>query len=190
MNPLRRIQYNSPVVLTFALLSLAVFGLSLLTQGRSDLLLFCVYRSPLTDPLTYPRFFLHVLGHSSWEHYTGNILLMLVVGPPLEEKYGSRSLLAAIAVTAFVTGLAQWILFPSTGVLGASGIVFMMILLSSMGGMKNGRVPLTMLLVAVFYLGNELHTALTVADNVSQLSHVLGGLCGAALGFVLARDRR
>ena len=47
-----RVQYNAPVVLTFAFLSLAVLALDRLTGGVSTLRLFCVYRAPLTDPLT------------------------------------------------------------------------------------------------------------------------------------------
>ena len=53
------ILYNSPVILTFALLSLLALGLGKLTDGWTTQNLFCVYRSPLTDWLTYPRFFLH-----------------------------------------------------------------------------------------------------------------------------------
>ena len=189
MKLFRRIQYNSPVVLTFAILSFAALVLGWLTGGWTTTHLFCVYRSSLLDPLTYVRAFLHVLGHSGWDHYINNILLMLVIGPQLEEKYGSRSLLTAILVTAFVTGLAQWLLFPGTGVLGASGIVFMMILLASMGGMREGKIPLTLILVAVFYIGNEARTALTETDNVSQLSHIIVGVCGGLLGFFLDRRR-
>ena len=57
------ILYNSPVILTFALLSLLALGLGKLTDGWTTQNLFCVYRASLTDWLTYPRFFLHVLGH-------------------------------------------------------------------------------------------------------------------------------
>ena len=187
MNPFRRIQYNSPVVLNFALLSLLALGLGILTNGWTTAKLFCVYRSSLSDVLTYPRFFLHVLGHSGWAHYSGNMLLMLVIGPQLEDRYGSRTLLICIAVTAFVTGLVQWLLFPGTALMGASGIVFMMILMASMGGGKTGGIPLTLILVALFYIGGEITTALTAADNISQLSHVIGGICGAVLGFALLK---
>ena len=183
MNPFRKIQYNSPLVLNFALLSLLALLLGRLTGGRATAKLFCVYRSPLTDPLTYPRFFLHVLGHSGWAHYSGNILLMLVIGPQLEERYGSRPPLTAMAVTAFVTGLVQYIFFPGTALMGASGIVFMMILMASMGGGRGGGIPLTLILVALFYLGGELADSLTRADDISQLSHIIGGVCGAVFGF-------
>ena len=187
MNPFRRIQYNAPVVLNFAFLSILTLLLDRLTNGWTTSRLFCVYRSSLADVLTYPRFFLHVLGHSGWAHYSGNILLMLVIGPQLEDRYGSRSMMICIAVTAFVTGVVQWLLFPGTALMGASGIVFMMILMASMGGGRSGGIPLTLILVALFYLGGEISTALSVADNISQLSHVVGGVCGAALGFAMQR---
>ena len=187
MNPFRRIQYNSPVVLNFALLSLLALLLGIVTGGWTTSHLFCVYRSSLSDVLTYPRFFLHVLGHSGWAHYSGNIMLMLVVGPQLEERYGSQPLLYAIAITAFLTGLIQFVFFPGTALMGASGIVFMMILLASMGGGKSGGIPLTLILVALFYIGGEITAAVTAADNISQLSHVIGGICGAIIGFRLQK---
>ena len=139
------IRFNAPVVLSFAIISLLVLVLDSVTGGASTARLFCVYRAPLTDPLTYVRFFTHVLGHSGYSHYMGNMLLLLLVGPGLEEKYGSRNLLATIAVTAFATGLVQFLLFPHSALLGASGVVFMMIVLSSFTEMKKGGIPLTML---------------------------------------------
>lgn len=68
-----KIQYNSPVVLSFALLSLAALILNTLTGGWTTVKLFSVYRSSAADFLTYPRFILHVLGHSSYSHYIGNM---------------------------------------------------------------------------------------------------------------------
>ncbi len=182
-----RIQYNAPVVLTFSLLSLAALLLGMATGEQSTWLLFCVYRSPLTDPLTYVRLFGHVLGHAGYGHFISNIMLLLVVGPPLEAKYGSRRLLVCIAITALVSGLVQVFLFPGAALLGASGIVFMMIVLSSLAGMREGAIPLTLILVVVLYLGGEVVDAVAAQDSVSQLTHIVGGLCGAALGFAMSR---
>ena len=186
MKILRRIHYNSPVVLTFALLSLAVLVCGKLTGGQSTAKLFSVYYSPLADTLTYPRFFLHILGHSGYEHYIGNMLLLLVVGPPLEEKYGSKSLLMAIMITAFMSGSIQWAMFPRQGLLGASGIVFMMIVMSSLAGMRDRSIPLTLILVAVLYLGREVLDGVFNRDNISQITHIIGGICGAAIGYALS----
>ena len=184
------IRFNAPVVLSFAIISLLVLVLDSVTGGASTARLFCVYRAPLTDPLTYVRFFTHVLGHSGYSHYMGNMLLLLLVGPPLEEKYGSRTLLLTIAVTALVTGLAQFIFFPQTALLGASGVVFMMIVLSSFTEMKKGGIPITLILVVVFYLGGELVDGLKNTDNISQLTHIVGGVCGMVFGFTLRSRKR
>ena len=190
MRLLRRFQYNSPVILTFALVSLLVLWLNDLTGGRTNALLFSVYRSSWKNPLTYLRFFGHVLGHSSWSHYTGNILMMLVVGPMLEEKYGSINLLEMIVLTALVSGIMHVALFPGAALLGASGIVYMLILLSSLASMKQNCIPLTLILVAAIYLGGEVVNGLTVSDNISQLTHIVGGVCGAIFGMALNSGSR
>jgi membrane associated rhomboid family serine protease len=188
MKYLKKIQYNSPVVLTFALVSLAVLLLGMLTGGVSTDLLFCVYRCPLTDPLGYLRLFGHVLGHVDLEHYMGNMMLFLLLGPMVEEKYGSKPLAVMLVLTALITGLVH-ILCSNTVLLGASGLVFMLIVLSSMVRFQNGRVPLTMILVVVLYLGQEVYDGIMIADGVSQLTHVLGGVCGGVFGWILNTQR-
>ncbi|MCD8368150.1 MAG: rhomboid family intramembrane serine protease [Clostridiales bacterium] len=180
---LKRIRYNSPVVLTFALLSLGALLLSFLTDGVSTGLVFSVYRSSPTDPLTYVRLFCHVLGHSGWEHYISNMTYILLLGPMLEEKYGSRPLLLMICVTALTTGLVFIALFPGQALLGASGVVFMMIVLSSLSSFGQGEIPLTLILVVVLFLGQEIVSGITTADNISQLTHVVGGLVGGLMGL-------
>ena len=74
------------------------------TAGWTTSHLFCVYRSSLKDPLFYLRLFGHVLGHADLDHFLNNMLLFLVIGPPMEEKYGSIPLLKAIILTALVSG--------------------------------------------------------------------------------------
>ena len=61
--------------------------LGFFTQDKSTILLFSVYRAPLTNPLTYLRMFTHVLGHADLAHYMGNFTIILLVGPMLDEKY-------------------------------------------------------------------------------------------------------
>ena len=69
-----QLQYNSPVILNFTLLSLAVLALNFLTNGLTNQLFFSVYRGSLTDPLFYFRLVGHVLGHADWDHFLGNML--------------------------------------------------------------------------------------------------------------------
>ena len=186
-NPLLRLQYNSPVILTFALFSTIVLILSSITDGRSNTFLFMVYRSSFTDPLAYVRVFTHAIGHANLDHFLNNFLMILLVGPMLEEKYGSKSLVIMIIITAFVTGIVH--LITSTGaMLGASGIVFMLILLSSFTNIQKGRIPLTLILALALFIGREIISSVTTDTNIAHLAHIIGGICGASFGFLLNKS--
>lgn len=184
---MRKLQYNSPVILSFFVISLCSLLLGYLTKSWTTQVFFSVYRASLADPLTYVRFFGHIFGHANLEHFLGNMLLLLVVGPPLEEKYGSSTLLIGILITAVISGILQYIFFPHTALLGASGIVFMLIMLSSLSGMKEGKIPVTLILVAILYLGRELYEMIFVQDSVANFMHIVGGACGTLFGFGIAK---
>lgn len=184
-----RITFNSPVILGFALLSGIALALGFITGDLITQMFFTTYPSSWLNPLTYLRLFTHVLGHANLSHYLNNMLLFILIGPMLEEKYGSTRLLFVIAATAFITALINNIFF-STGLLGASGVVFAFIILASMTSFREGEIPLTFLLVLVLYLGKEVFNGLFTADNISQMAHLIGGACGGIAGFVFARERQ
>ena len=179
-----RIKYNSPAILTYALISVVVLVLSeyLFPPTRGLFTVSGSYGS-LLNPLNFFRLFSHIAGHGSWSHLLGNFTFILLLGPMLEERYGSGKLILMILLTGAVTGLLNIILF-SSGLLGASGIVFMLIILSSISNAKSGEIPLTFILVAALYIGTELLNSLRL-DNISQFAHILGGICGALFGFSL-----
>lgn len=185
-----RITYNSPAALTFSLLCLIATSLGILTHGRATQLFFMTYRSSLLNPMTYLRLFTHVLGHANWAHFMGNVSYILLLGPMLEEKYGSRCLVLCILVTALMTGAANTILFPNVALCGASGVVFAFILLASFTSFRDGTIPLTFVLVALIFVGQQVADGLFARDNISNLSHILGGIVGGGLGFALNRRDR
>ena len=174
-----RLSFNSPVILGFTLACFIVLILDKVTGSASTLALFSVYRSSLASPLTYIRFFGHVLGHASWDHFFGNIMMLLVVGPLLEEKYGSANILFVILATALVTGVINFIFFPHVQLLGASGVVFAFILLASLTSIEEEKIPLTFILVALIYIGQQVYDGIFIRDNVSNLTHILGGIVGS-----------
>ena len=184
-----RLSFNSPVILGFTLACFIVLILDKVTGSASTLALFSVYRSSLASPLTYIRFFGHVLGHASWDHFFGNIMMLLVVGPLLEEKYGSSNILFVILATALVTGVINFIFFPHVQLLGASGVVFAFILLASFTSIEDGKIPLTFILVALIYIGQQVYDGLFIRDNVSNLTHILGGIVGSSLGYVMNKNK-
>lgn len=187
-NMKKLIRYNSPVVLSFTFISGIVLLIHYLTGGKSSTLLFSVYKGSMLDPFFYVRLFGHVLGHIDMEHYANNMLLFLLVGPMLEEKYGSLNLLYIILIVAFITGVVH-IIFFDTMLLGASGIVFAFILLASVTG-ENEGVPLTLIIAAIIYIGEQIFQGIAMQDNISQFTHIVGGILGAGIGMALRPKKK
>lgn len=179
-----RLSFNAPAVLTFTGLCVLVHVISLLTRGASTRLLFSVYRSSLLDPLTWVRCFTHALGHAGWDHLLGNLMYILILGPMIEEKYGTGRTVLVMAAAAGITGAVTMFFFPGIILLGASGIVFAFILMSSITVREDRTIPVTFILVAVLYLGQQVWQGLFRQDNISQMAHIIGGAVGTVLGFL------
>lgn len=177
-----KLTFNSPVVLIFSFVCAAVFLLGQIGIGKDLFLLYPQW--DMSNPVWYVRIWSHSLGHASTEHLMGNMALFLLLGPIVEEKYGSKNLLIMIFTTAIVTGIIQ-IMFFNVGLLGASGVVFMLILLVSLVNFKNKEIPLTFILIVVIYIGKELMGTFS-EDNISHSTHIIGGIVGAVFGFALA----
>ena len=182
------IDINAPFILGMGALSLAALIVDMLTNVEM-VRLFAAYRTSIADPMQYPRLFTHVLVHADLGHYVGNFMMILAIGPMVEEKYGSGRLCLMTAITALITGLVIVLFFPLTAVVGASGIVFMMILLASFTNIRQGKLPITVPLVAVLYIGNEILQGLFTVSNISRISHIVGGLCGAIFGVIFHTRR-
>jgi len=186
-----KIKYNAPTVLTFTLLSAFILLLSRTFFPNLCEYLFMVPGKGHFNILNLRNditLFTHVLGHANWGHLIGNFTLILVVGPMLEENYGSFELFIMIVITAFVTGVLN-VIFFSSALMGASGVVFMMILLSSFTNFSKGEIPLTFILVLILYMGVQLLESIK-SDNISQFAHIVGGLCGSFFGFLRQSERK
>lgn len=196
-----KIQYNSPVVLTYTLICVTVTFIDWMTNSNFASLkgqqfsntvtgsLFTLYPQSMSfsNPLSYFRVFSHAMGHGGWGHLVGNFSFILLIGPILEERYKSYPLLIMILLTATLTGILQTLFFKS-GLLGASGVVFMMILLVSFTNFQSGKIPLTFILIAILYLGKEIFNAVNpslATQGISQFAHIIGGLCGGLFGYII-----
>jgi membrane associated rhomboid family serine protease len=179
-----KIKYNAPTILTYALICAIVMVLTttllpglaqrwFMVPGRG-------YFSP-SSLQHWVSLLTHAAGHKDWSHLVSNFSIILLIGPLLEENYGSFALLTMIAITAVVTGILN-VLFFTTSLMGASGVVFMMILLASFTNFRRGEIPLTFILVLILYLGNQLFQSFN-ADNISYFAHIAGGFCGSLFGF-------
>ena len=158
-----RISYNSPVILTFCIFCTLILLFDKVFFAKLNIVqsVFTVAghgSNPdsfnFKSLFDYFKLFTHVLGHASWNHLVGNLTFILLIGPLLEERYGSPMLLLMICVTALVTGVLNACLIP-TPLLGASGIAFMLIILSSFTSISKNEIPLSFILVFILFLGSE-----------------------------------
>lgn len=181
-----KIYFNAPITLTFVFICFFALFLQMITNGQSTLLLFSTYASSPLDPLTYVRLIGHIFGHADYNHLFSNMTYILLLGPMLEEKYHNR-LLVVILSTAIVTGLCNNLFQPNVRLLGASGVVFAFIILASITGKDRG-IPITLILVAILWIGGEVSSMFTVSDSISHITHIIGGLVGGVIGLVFKNN--
>lgn len=107
-----------------------------------------------------------------------SLLLSAIV---LLELSAWTTLSHAVSLTGLLTALVHIIFWDHT-LIGASGIVFMMIVLSSLVDLKGKEIPLTFILVVLLFIGQEVRGSFA-DDQVSQFAHITGGVLGAIFGF-------
>ena len=178
-----KITFNSPLILTFSFICLIIYILT----GYLGLFENSFVLTPNFDNtsfLSYFKLFSHTLGHQSIDHLIGNLSFILLIGPVIEKQYGAKLLFIMMLTTGLLTAILHLLLFDS-GLLGASGIVFMLIILTSMVNIKNKEIPITFILIVIVFIGKEVIGSFNT-DNISHSSHIIGGVVGAFFGFSLA----
>ncbi len=187
------ISYNAPVTLTYALICAFILLInSLVIKARPDSggfvpLIFSVSGTPFAwnNALSYIRLFTHIFGHTDWNHFIGNFSFIILLGPLMEERYGSKILALMFGVTAFVTGVINSCFIPYP-LMGGSGIVFMLIVLSSISSLEKKKIPLSFVCVILIYFGREIYNGVVLhSSNISVVAHIAGGLCGSFFGFMI-----
>ena len=87
-------------------------------------------------------------------------------------------------ITSLIIGIINR-LFSKNRILGASGIAYMLIVLCSFVNIEDGKIPLTLVLILLFFVVDEIINLLRrKKDGVSHLGHVTGAICGLILGIL------
>lgn len=177
-----KITFNSPLILSFSFISIIVYILTAYIGLFQD---WFVLQPDMGNDgfLSYFRLISYAFGHINLSHLVGNLSIILLVGPLVEERYGELKLAVMIGATVISTAVLHMMFFE-TGLLGASGVAFMLIILTSMADIKNKEIPLTFILVVLIYFGGEIIGSFS-SDNVSHFAHIIGGAFGALFGFIL-----
>lgn len=187
-NFLRKLTVNAPVLLLFCLICIMIHFVSYFYYLGNILGIHDTWNT--FRPLQYTSLVTHIFAHSDFGHLRGNLTHLLLVGPSVEHTFGSKNLLTIIFAVAISSAFAHIMLGGyNTHQLGASGVVFACILLNSLSSAKHGKIPVSFLLTSLLYLGEEFVKFVFPKGHVSHHAHLVGGLVGAAAGFVILKRR-
>ena len=204
-----RFLYDSPVSLSIVIASLLIFILdSLAFKGSLIQAAFTCHGNSASDipfnfssPVEYIRLITYALGNYSWESLLISSIFILLLGPLMEERYGSVMLAVMMAISTFVAGVLNACLIPQD-LKGQSAIVFMLILLSVLTTLEKKEIPLSWILLFVTYLAQQMHfaamnftTGTRLSDfafisfmqkNVGTFTLLAAGITGTLFGFLVA----
>lgn len=185
MNYLEYFSINSIVILLFFFIALIAIIIDKITHGASNDAFFKLRRGSPMNIMTYVRLLTYPLGHSGWAHFAGNFSYILLIGPLLEEKYGSIELLILMILTTLIIGLFH-LLTSKDAALGASGIVYMMIVLASFVNIQAGKIPITLILILLIHVISEFEPLIIQKknDNTNHVAHLIGAFTGILYGIM------
>lgn len=182
--------FDSPVTISFSLLSVLLFVLNCLAfKGTLDVK---ILSSPTTSagPIpfmatqisSYLRLFLYAFGSQNFVGLLSNLLFLLMLGPVMEERYGSLVIGIMMAVSVLFSGVLNTC-FCETSLQGCMPIIFMMIFLNSFMSFSKKKIPVSFLVIFVFYIAREVFGK-TFSEIVGLIICITGGLCGSLFAFL------
>ena len=191
-----RITYNAPVVLTFCIIATVIFFLGkycfeglieafFVVRGKGSSQIPDAFS--FTNPLDYFRLLFHVFGHTDFIHLSGNLCFLLLLGPVLEQKYGSVKILLMMIITSLVSVFFN-ASFLANPISSESDIIFMMILLVSYTSINKTEIPLSFILIFILYVGKEFYAE--DGTNIATVAHIAGGICGSLFAFIFSPDKK
>lgn len=140
--------------------------------------------SSLLLPWTWLKLVTWPFIHADTGHLLTNLMMFLLLSPRLEKAQGCVEYIFCLLATSVLIGLGHLTFGQAnTALIGASGWVFMLILLSTFVGGEPGTIAIPTLIVAALYGWQEVRAAF--GDNqISQFAHLLGGACGLVFGLL------
>jgi GlpG protein len=175
-----RVTVNAPFSILFSIAAIALYFL-FQADGTIPRMLTLHGDFDFTDWQWYVSLVGYTMGHASIPHLIGNISIILLVGPFVEKRWGTKRVALMVSLTGLLTALVH-IIFWDHRLIGASGVVFMMIVLSSLVDLKGKEIPLTFILIVLLFIGQEIRGSFA-DDQVSQFAHITGGVLGGIFGF-------
>lgn len=182
--------FDAPVTLVFVLISLILSLLNLFVFKGS--LTKQILASPTnlsgslpflpSSIMSYFRLFSYVFGAKSISVLISNLILVLILGPAMEERYGSVVIGIMMIVSSIFSGVLN-ACFASESLEGSISIIFMFIFLNSFMSFSKKKVPVSFVAVFVLFVLSECLNK-NFNEIIGTLIAISGGLCGSLFAFL------
>lgn len=139
--------------------------------------------------------------HADILHLIGNMLILYLLGLPLEERIGSKNWMIIYFTTGIVATLCFWLLHMDSRshLLGASGAIFgiggaFLILYPRdkipmlIGPLFTTRAPIW-LAVGVMFVLESILVVSAIEDGIAHIAHVGGIICGIVIAPIIVKVR-
>ena len=176
--------YDSYVTLGYFFLCFFIFLLNFITKDQVTKFL-KIRRGSIFNPMNYVRLFTSGLCHTNFQHFKNNFVFILLLGPILEERYGSIVLLEMILITTVASSVFHLFFYESSAI-GASDVVYMMVVLCGITCAPDHLIPVTFVFLCLFFVLSEVIGMFfhKKKDNTGYDGHVIGAICGFLFGYV------
>ena len=191
-----KFSYDAPVTITFSLVCIIVFLLDkFVFKNYLGTNILCsptaasgVLPFNFGEVLSYPRLILYVFSSTSVSLLLTNLIFIILLGPSMEERYGSVVIGIMIAVSSLFSGVLT-ACFCKESLTGSAPIVFMMIFLSAFMSFSKKKLPMSFIMIIGMFIAVEI---LNKGANgvVGVLINMAGGLCGSLFAFLTSPKAR
>lgn len=186
-----KFSYDAPVSQSFVLISLVIFILDFFVLNlklNQNYLLTPTPVFSIRDPLVILRTIIYIFGETDKVYLFTNLLFIILIGPVMEERYGSVIIGIMFFVAAFVTG-SMSACFCKVAYRGCSSVVFMLLLLNAMMFFTKKTISATSITMVVLFICREFFIA-NPNGVVGTLIILAGGLAGSLFAFIASPKAR
>lgn len=183
-----KFNYQSKVINSFVIITLLLYVLDVVVfkNKLNSSILPCPTNSSGNMQFSYFRYylklFIYVFGATDKLILFTNLLFIILLGPQMEEQYGS----VMIGIMMFISAIFAGVLnacFCKEPMLGADPIIFMLIILDVLLCCKKKTINCTTFLLVIIFICVQVFRN-SSNGAVGNIIVIAGGLCGSLFAFL------
>ena len=189
-----KFSYDSPVALSFAIITVLVYLLNtLVLKGKIDSFFYAPtaasgeFAFNFKEAASYLRLVLYQFGYFDLYFLFRDLIIILLLGQILEERYGS----VIMGLMMFFSSLFSGVLnacFCTGKIYGAASIVIMMVFLNTLTSISKKNVSILSVATIALVVCSEFFTK--SHGFLGVIVSVAGGLCGSLFAFLASPKAR